>query len=137
MLGTTTTGDPFAYPEADGSKRDRSGEVVAAMKKLGLVLILVASARIASAQTVLARARIGNNIEGMTFVGTGPLASSVVFVDGYQLRSVSAEPCAAGAASRSCSTSRPLPSRDQRARLHFGERKFVLLDFGQPNTGSS
>jgi hypothetical protein len=106
------------------------------MKKLGLVLILVASARIASAQTVLARARIGNNIEGMTFVGSGPLASSVVFVDGYQLRSVSAEPCGLRCGVQELldlKTLSPVAKINGIAYIS-AEKKFVLLDFGQPNT---
>jgi len=41
MLGTTTKGDPFAYPEADGTKRDRSGEVLTAIKGLGLDALIV------------------------------------------------------------------------------------------------
>ena len=41
MLGTTTTGDPFAFPDADGNKRDRSGEVIAASKALGLEALIV------------------------------------------------------------------------------------------------
>jgi 6-phosphofructokinase 1 len=41
VLGTTTKGDPFAYPEANGTTRDRSGDVVAAIKKLGLDAVVV------------------------------------------------------------------------------------------------
>jgi len=41
MLGTTTTGDPFAFPDADGRRRDRSGEVIAAIKSLGLEALIV------------------------------------------------------------------------------------------------
>lgn len=36
FLGTTNKGDPFAFPMPDGSKKDRSGEIVAAIKTLGL-----------------------------------------------------------------------------------------------------
>lgn len=36
MLGTVNKGDPFRYPMPDGSKRDRSGEVVAAIHDLRL-----------------------------------------------------------------------------------------------------
>ncbi|MBL8671138.1 MAG: ATP-dependent 6-phosphofructokinase [Alphaproteobacteria bacterium] len=36
ILGTTNKGDPFAFPMPDGSKRDRSGEVIAGFRKLGL-----------------------------------------------------------------------------------------------------
>ena len=41
VLGTTTKGDPFAYPESDGSTRDRSGEVLAAIKGLGIDALVV------------------------------------------------------------------------------------------------
>lgn len=41
FLGTTTKGDPFAFPDADGIKRDRSGEVLAAIKALGLDALIV------------------------------------------------------------------------------------------------
>lgn len=36
ILGTTNRGDPFAFPSSDGTKRDRSGEVAAAVERLGL-----------------------------------------------------------------------------------------------------
>lgn len=36
VLGTTNKGDPFDYPMADGSRRDRSEEVIAACRELGL-----------------------------------------------------------------------------------------------------
>ncbi len=41
MLGTTTKGDPFAFPGPDGTVRDRSGEVVAALNKLGIDALVV------------------------------------------------------------------------------------------------
>ncbi|TAK99687.1 MAG: ATP-dependent 6-phosphofructokinase [Rhodospirillaceae bacterium] len=41
ILGTTTKGDPFAFPDADGTKRDRSAEVLAAIRALGLDAIVV------------------------------------------------------------------------------------------------
>ncbi|HEX2114997.1 MAG TPA: ATP-dependent 6-phosphofructokinase, partial [Alphaproteobacteria bacterium] len=36
VLGTTNTGDPFAYPMPDGSKKDRSNEVIANYRRLDL-----------------------------------------------------------------------------------------------------
>jgi ATP-dependent phosphofructokinase / diphosphate-dependent phosphofructokinase len=36
ILGTTNTGDPFAFPMPDGSRRDRSGEAVEGYRILGL-----------------------------------------------------------------------------------------------------
>ncbi len=36
MLGTTNKGDPFAFPMADGTVRDRSAEIIAGYRKLGL-----------------------------------------------------------------------------------------------------
>lgn len=36
ILGTTNRGDPFAYPVADGSRPDRSAELAAAVRALGL-----------------------------------------------------------------------------------------------------
>lgn len=40
VLGTTNKGDPFAYPMPDGSKKDRTGEIAANVKKLGLECII-------------------------------------------------------------------------------------------------
>src|SRR5579863_3680946 len=36
ILGTTNRGDPFAFPMPDGSKQDRSEEVIAGIRDLGL-----------------------------------------------------------------------------------------------------
>ena len=36
ILGTTNRGDPFAFPMADGSLRDRSAEVIAGLHELGI-----------------------------------------------------------------------------------------------------
>jgi phosphofructokinase-like protein len=36
ILGTTNRGDPFAYPMPDGSRRDRSAEVIEGVRLLGL-----------------------------------------------------------------------------------------------------
>jgi len=36
ILGTTNKGDPFAFPMSDGSVRDRSDEVIAGYRELGL-----------------------------------------------------------------------------------------------------
>jgi len=36
MLGTTTRGDPFDYPMQDGSRKDRSGEMIEGVRMLGL-----------------------------------------------------------------------------------------------------
>lgn len=36
ILGTTNRGNPFAYPMPDGSTRDRSGEVIAGLRALGI-----------------------------------------------------------------------------------------------------
>jgi len=41
ILGTTTKGDPFAFPGPDGKKTDRSGEVLAAIKNLGIEALVV------------------------------------------------------------------------------------------------
>ena len=41
VLGTTTKGDPFAYPGAGGAKIDRSGEVLAALKALAIDALVV------------------------------------------------------------------------------------------------
>lgn len=40
ILGTTNRGNPFAYPQADGSTKDRSEELISAMKKLGLSALI-------------------------------------------------------------------------------------------------
>ncbi|TAJ29928.1 MAG: ATP-dependent 6-phosphofructokinase [Reyranella sp.] len=36
FLGSTNRGDPFAFPMPDGSRKDRSGEMVEGLKELGL-----------------------------------------------------------------------------------------------------
>ena len=36
FLGSTNRGDPFAFPMPDGSKKDRSGEIIAGLKGLAL-----------------------------------------------------------------------------------------------------
>ena len=41
ILGTTNTGDPFAFPMPDGSKRDRSAEVIEGYRQLGLAGLIV------------------------------------------------------------------------------------------------
>ena len=41
FLGTTTSGDPFAFPDADGTKRDRSGDIRAAITGLGIDGLIV------------------------------------------------------------------------------------------------
>src|SRR6185437_7410409 len=41
VLGTTTKGDPFAYPGHDGVKTDRSAEVLAALKALAIDALVV------------------------------------------------------------------------------------------------
>ena len=41
FLGTTTTVSPFAYPMEDGTKKDRSAEVIATIESLGLDGIIV------------------------------------------------------------------------------------------------
>ena len=40
FLGTTNRGDPFAYPMPDGSVRDRSDEIIAAYRSLGLSALI-------------------------------------------------------------------------------------------------
>lgn len=41
FLGTTTKGDPFAFPDADGTKRDRSGDILNAITGLGIEALIV------------------------------------------------------------------------------------------------
>jgi 6-phosphofructokinase 1 len=36
ILGTTNKGNPFAFPMPDGTKKDRSGEIIAAIRGLGI-----------------------------------------------------------------------------------------------------
>lgn len=50
----------------------------------GLTALLLISSQ-AAAQTVLNRARLGNNIEDITFVKKGPLANNIVMLDGYEV----------------------------------------------------
>ncbi len=40
ILGTTNKGDPFAFPMPDGTKKDRSEELIAAIKGLGIDCII-------------------------------------------------------------------------------------------------
>lgn len=40
ILGTTNKGDPFAYPMPDGSKKDRSGEIIDGVRELGLDAVI-------------------------------------------------------------------------------------------------
>lgn len=75
----------------DGESKTRVGVFVQSWRTGCLTLVmLIFGTCAAMGQTVLARARIGNNIAGMTFVGNGPLEDSIAFVDGHQLRAVSA-----------------------------------------------
>ena len=41
FLGTTNTGDPFAFPMPDGSTRDRSSEIISGYHQLGLDCLIV------------------------------------------------------------------------------------------------
>lgn len=41
ILGTTNTGDPFAFPMPDGTKKDRSDEVIEGYRQLGLAGLIV------------------------------------------------------------------------------------------------
>jgi 6-phosphofructokinase 1 len=41
ILGTTNKGNPFEFPMPDGTKKDRSDEIIAGFKKLGLDAIVV------------------------------------------------------------------------------------------------
>ena len=41
ILGTTNRGDPFDFPMPDGSRRDRSGEIVGGYRELGLDALIV------------------------------------------------------------------------------------------------
>src|SRR4051812_30358254 len=61
-----------------------------ALRGVAFVLLLAAtalslSAPEASAQTVLSRARLGNNVEDVTYVTKGALANHVVTLDGYEV----------------------------------------------------
>jgi 6-phosphofructokinase 1 len=40
ILGTTNRGDPFAYPMPDGSKLDRSGEIIEGLRLLGIEALI-------------------------------------------------------------------------------------------------
>ena len=40
ILGTTNKGDPFAFPMPDGSLKDRSDEIIANFKKIGLDAVI-------------------------------------------------------------------------------------------------
>lgn len=40
ILGTTNKGNPFAYPMPDGTVKDRTGEIIAGFKQLGLEAVI-------------------------------------------------------------------------------------------------
>jgi phosphofructokinase-like protein len=40
ILGTTNSGDPFAFPMPDGTLRDRSGEVIEGLRELGVEALI-------------------------------------------------------------------------------------------------
>lgn len=40
ILGTTNKGDPFAYPMADGSRKDRSAEIIGGLRELGVEALI-------------------------------------------------------------------------------------------------
>jgi len=40
ILGTTNKGDPFAYPMPDGTKKDRSAELIEGMKLIGIEVLV-------------------------------------------------------------------------------------------------
>lgn len=61
-----------------------------ALRRVAFVLLLAAtalslSAPEASAQTVLGRARLGNNVEDVTYVTKGALSNHIVTLDGYEV----------------------------------------------------
>src|SRR6185312_730297 len=47
--------------------------------------ILMFGVSLATAQTVERRARLGNNIEDITFISSGPLADSLAIANGYEI----------------------------------------------------
>ena len=49
ILGTTTKGDPFAYPEPDGTTRDRSADVITALHGLGIDSLVWGSSAVTAA----------------------------------------------------------------------------------------
>ena len=59
-------------------------------KLLFLIAILLVFGLITQnyAQTPLARKKLGNATEGMTYVRTGPMAGTMVVLDGYQVLAV-------------------------------------------------
>ena len=61
-------------------------------KTLPILLLLVpVLLPMASAQTVVQRVRLGNSVEGMTYIDQGPLAKHIVIIDGETLYGVPAE----------------------------------------------
>jgi len=56
----------------------------------GLCLFLAGTADTATAQTVVARARLGNNTEDIEFIHTGRYANHIAIIDGYDVLAVPA-----------------------------------------------
>src|SRR5437016_8679058 len=48
ILGTTNSGDPFAFPMPDGTVRDRSREVIEGLRELGVEALPAATAALPS-----------------------------------------------------------------------------------------
>lgn len=114
----------------------RSGKRTGAVLSCLAVAAMLATAGSAWGQTVLARARTGNNFEAMTYVNNGPLEDSIVMVDGYQLRAVSSEPC-----HRHCDVTElldlkvlPLVAEINGIAYVSADKTFLLWDGNSPDT---
>jgi len=56
-----------------------------------LLVLILGLVSLSSAQTVVQRIRLGNSVEGMTYVNNGPLAGHIVLIDGEKLIGAPAE----------------------------------------------
>ncbi len=74
FLGQSSLASRGVYAHAIGSLYD--------------TIAVVAIAATASAQTVVKRIRLGNVVEGATYITSGPLANNFVFLSGWNVMAV-------------------------------------------------
>lgn len=65
ILGTVTTGNPFAFPMADGTKKDRSAEVIEGLRLLGVDALI----GIGGDGSLKILSRLADQASGIQFIG--------------------------------------------------------------------
>ena len=102
---------------------------------VGLILTIWMAQSMAAQQTgtitVLNRARLGNGIEDITYVNSGPLAGNLVWIDGLEIKAAPLK------AKRSTVlfnvTGLPFKTLPPRGLTYLPEGNFALVDLSQPN----